>query len=463
MVHVAFRAGQIVGDRYRIHRVLGFGAMGSVWSARAVDSGEWYALKFMHPEVEHEPKLLRRFLQEAAATGALRHPSIVKVFGLGPAPEAAPPRAPSPIAKDVPFLVMELLRGEPLESVLARSGPLEIGTALELVRDLAAALELAHRAGIVHRDLTPGNVFLHRGPDGRVVPKILDFGVAKLTAAGAPSVTTTVGALIGSRLHEPRADPRRGRHRRPLGPLGAGVLLTAASSGAPFRGDDRDALVRAIALEPHPSAAKARAALGEGAPASPGVDAILDRCLAKSADERFPSADELARAIDRLLEAEAPTRAPIDVIDHDATSDDVELAPSPADSEAPTQLERPDALRAQAPPMARSANGRRRRAVGAALAAVVVASSAAWALRERLAPSTAVDASTERDDGRKPTAAPFTAPVSSSSSRVEASPADAPRSRPRPTQPSAQKAPTRKGARAATRRAEPRPSAKPDF
>src|SRR5262249_11153508 len=118
-----------------------------------------------------DPISIERFAIEARICGGIRHPGIVDVLDVGRTDDGAP------------FLVMELLDGDSLDTVLERAGTLSPLEILPVIRDVARTLALAHDRGVIHRDVKPGNVFLHRLPTGQVVAKVLDFGVSKITGA----------------------------------------------------------------------------------------------------------------------------------------------------------------------------------------------------------------------------------------------------------------------------------------
>src|SRR5262249_9289237 len=138
-----------------------------------------------------DPTAIERFAIEARICGGIRHPGIVDVLDVGRTDDGAP------------FLVMELLDGDSLDIVLERAGTLRPLEILPIVRDVARPLALAHDKGVIHRDVKPGNVFLHRLPTGQVVAKVLDFGVSKITGAagglgGRSPRRTRTGTVVGS-------------------------------------------------------------------------------------------------------------------------------------------------------------------------------------------------------------------------------------------------------------------------
>jgi eukaryotic-like serine/threonine-protein kinase len=181
----AFRPGDVVGERYELLEPIGAGAMGAVYRAhdRLLDAEVAVKLIRVDPERTDRERATRRLLLEARAIARISHPGIVRVFDFG-------------CTDVVPFIVMELLEGETLGSVLARQKRMDAETALRCTLPIADAIAVAHRRGVVHRDIKPDNVFLARDEFGRVQPKLVDFGVARLRERG-PALTRP-GALMGT-------------------------------------------------------------------------------------------------------------------------------------------------------------------------------------------------------------------------------------------------------------------------
>jgi serine/threonine-protein kinase len=300
----AFQPGDLIGGRYRLQRIIGAGAMGTVWSARNESTDRDFALKLMLPDAVKNPIALQRFFQEAKASGRLRHRSIVEVYDLGKIEQVHGER-PDPRA-GTPYLVMELLEGEPLDVVLRRKKQLPAGTALRVVRDLARGLDVAHKQRIIHRDLKPANIYLHKTLEGTIVPKILDFGVSKLIGpTNFDPIATSVGTVLGSPAYmspEQAAGEVDVDGRSDVWSLGV-ILYKCLSGSVPFSAPNYNALMVAIGRSTQESLATKL----EGAPASAiaAVDTLIGRCLAKDRSGRFQSASELAQEIEKVL-AEHP-------------------------------------------------------------------------------------------------------------------------------------------------------------
>lgn len=286
----ADRAGERLGP-FRLIAKLGEGGMGVVYAAEDARLGRMVALKILPPAAVASPDKRRRFLREARAASAVMHPGIAAVFEVGE-------------HRGEVFLAMERVEGKTLRAVLReRGGPLPVERALAVARDIARALEHAHRAGVVHRDLKPENVM--ETPGGAV--KILDFGLAKrigdaaADAAAGGDVATVEGKILGTpgymapeQVHGGAVDARTD-----IFALGV-VLFELLTAERPFRGPSAIAQIAAIERDPAP----APSAHAASVPAS--VDAIVARCLEKRPEDRFASCGELAAAIEDALAGMAP-------------------------------------------------------------------------------------------------------------------------------------------------------------
>src|ERR671935_1196116 len=162
-------SGQLLADRYRLGRRIAVGGMGEVWDAVDVRLDRAVAVKVLKPELCGDAEFLHRFRTEARTTASLNHPGIAAVHDYGET--AAVPDGP----EDTPYLVMELVEGEPLATILAREGRMGADRTLDVLGQAAAALQAAHERGLVHRDVKPGNILVT--PAGKV--KLTDFGIAK--------------------------------------------------------------------------------------------------------------------------------------------------------------------------------------------------------------------------------------------------------------------------------------------
>jgi eukaryotic-like serine/threonine-protein kinase len=161
--------GKVVASKYGVERIVGQGAMGSVWAARHLSLGHPVAIKFIHPDLTRSPTALRRFETEAKAAAKLKSRHVVQVYDHG-------------IADAQPYIVMEYLDGRSLESAIGELGALPPEDVIALIGEAAVALEVAHAAGVVHRDLKPDNIMLANDAESKrgYTVKLVDFGIAKL-------------------------------------------------------------------------------------------------------------------------------------------------------------------------------------------------------------------------------------------------------------------------------------------
>jgi serine/threonine-protein kinase len=282
------RPGEIVAGKYRLDARLGIGGMGEVWRATHTGTGREFAVKFMHAHHATSATARERFAREARASAAINHPSVIDVFDVGEHDDGAL------------YLVMELLDGISLAEAFRATSPLSIHELCVVMHDTARALAAAHAAGIIHRDVKPANVFLHRDrATGLASAKILDFGISKFT--GLEDQTST-GSILGSPRYMSPEQTRAAAAVDPLADLWAcGVILFEGLTGTyPHVGDSYSSLVVAICTAPPRS-------IDQLAPAVPEhVRAVVRDCL-KPIDQRMRSASELA---DRLAAALAdPTLA----------------------------------------------------------------------------------------------------------------------------------------------------------
>ncbi len=181
------RIGTLLGERYRVEAILGRGGMGVVFRAHEEDTGQPVAVKILRPELaQADPQFAKRFLREARAAAAIRHPNVVEVLDLGEEPDGTI------------YQVLQLLVGASLREHLERKEKLDLVMTLELLLPVMHALEAAHALGIVHRDLKPDNIFLARQSSGEVKPTLLDFGIAKLLDTRGGSFATNTGSIMGT-------------------------------------------------------------------------------------------------------------------------------------------------------------------------------------------------------------------------------------------------------------------------
>jgi tetratricopeptide (TPR) repeat protein len=270
-------------SHFRIIEPIGAGGMGIVYRAEDTRLGREVALKLPLASQQIDERGRARFLREAHAAGALDHPNLCGVYEVGESEDGWL------------FLAMALHAGETLKARIAREGPLAVGDALDIARQVALGLAFAHDAGVIHRDLKPGNVMVL--PDGTA--KILDFGLAKLTDLG--DTTSGVGTLGTAGYMAP--EQVRGQvvdARADLWSLGA-LLYEMLTGARAFRGDDAVSMVHAILHADAPRPSSLRPAI------PPAVDTLVAELLQKDRAHRYPSAGGLAADLDAIQRGETPT------------------------------------------------------------------------------------------------------------------------------------------------------------
>jgi eukaryotic-like serine/threonine-protein kinase len=264
--------GVMLAGRYRLDAPIAAGAVGQVWRSTDLVLGRPVAVKLLRPEYTQHREILTRFRAEARHAGSLSHPGIAQVYDYGDADQPGSP-----------YLVMELVDGPSLARVLA-SGPLDPARAMDVIAQAAAGLAAAHAAGLVHRDIKPGNLLL--APDGRV--KITDFGIAHV--AGSAPLTQT-GALVGTPayLAPERAAGGPATPASDLYSLGV-VAYQCLAGDVPFSGPPLEILAahRDRPLPPLPP----------GVP--PGLAALAAELTAKDPAARPASAAVVAERAGRL-------------------------------------------------------------------------------------------------------------------------------------------------------------------
>jgi serine/threonine protein kinase len=266
------RPGDVLDGTYEIEATVGYGGMGAVYRVRHKGLGRTFAAKLIHPRVANDPRFIGRFTREAEALGRLKHPHIVDVTDFG-VEQRGDPRA---------YLVMEYLQGENLEARL-RAGPLTPEVALPIFDAVGSALDHAHRQGVLHLDLKPGNVLLAEDGSGAVRAKILDFGLAQFVS-GDGSKTGEGTAPIGTPSYLAPEVLERNRPGPAADIYALGVLMYEALAGhRPFAGSVAEILDRIRHAEP-PMPHRLNPAI------PPEVGAALVAPLAKAPDRRPASA-----------------------------------------------------------------------------------------------------------------------------------------------------------------------------
>ena len=277
--------GSLLAGRYEITAPIAVGGMGEVWKARDQVLDRTVAAKVLKSEYTDDPSFLARFRNEARHTAALSHPNIASVYDYGETVDDTG-------HKKLAFLVMEFVEGQPLVTILHEEGKLPVDWTLHVLEQSADGLSAAHRAGVVHRDIKPGNLMVR--PDG--VVKLTDFGIAQ--ARDATPLTRT-GMVVGTAqyLSPEQAQGLEVNAASDVYSLGI-VAYECLTGGRPFDGTSQVAIALAhINRQPPP--------LPPEVP--PAVRLLVERALAKDPADRFPDGGAFADAVRRVAAGGTPT------------------------------------------------------------------------------------------------------------------------------------------------------------
>jgi beta-lactam-binding protein with PASTA domain/predicted Ser/Thr protein kinase len=266
---------RLLGGRYQVGELLGYGGMAEVHRGRDLRLGRDVAIKMLRTDLARDDTFQLRFRREAQNAASLNHPAIVAVYDTGEERAAT--------GESLPYIVMEFVNGRTLKEVLAAEGRLMPRRALEITAEISAALEFSHRHGIIHRDIKPGNVMLTQ--TGQI--KVMDFGIARALASGASTMTQT-SAVIGTAQY---LSPEQARGesvdaRSDVYATGC-VLYELVCGQPPFVGDSPVS----VAYQHVREDAKPPSLLNRDVP--PPVDSIVLKALAKNPLNRYQSAGEM--------------------------------------------------------------------------------------------------------------------------------------------------------------------------
>jgi hypothetical protein len=266
--------GRLISGRYRLIAPLGEGGMATIWRAVDEQLDREVAVKLLRPQFSSDPGFAARFKLEARSAGGLSHPNIVGVYDYG-----------TDGADGDQYIVMELIEGNDLSTILRERGSLATMDAVRVAIGVASALEVAHRKGIVHRDVKPGNILITDGGD----VKVTDFGIARAVSEASMTVTgTTLGSVHYFSPEQARGDEVTGASDVYALAI---VLFEMLTGRRPFEGDS----AAAVALKRLNEDAPTPSAIGH--PVPHGLEAILMRALSREAGERFPDAGAFAEAL----------------------------------------------------------------------------------------------------------------------------------------------------------------------
>jgi serine/threonine protein kinase len=293
-------AGTIFGSDFRVVRQLGAGGMGEVYVAEQLSTGKERALKVMSTALGHDPKLRAMFDQEARVGGRIESEHVVEVVAAGVEPQT-----------DRPWLAMELLRGEGLGSHVTRHGPLREGELFAVFEQICHAMGAAHRAGVIHRDLKPDNIFLAESRRARVpfTVKILDFGIAKLLAQAGASVHASNSRAVGTPLWMSPEQSMAGLIDARADVWSLGLIAFYVVTGKYYwqAGETLSAtlgeMLDELLVRPLPSAVARANEWGVGNLLPQGFDAWFRRCVNRDLEQRFRDADEVWAGLQKVLGA----------------------------------------------------------------------------------------------------------------------------------------------------------------
>ncbi|MBM4365061.1 MAG: protein kinase, partial [Deltaproteobacteria bacterium] len=329
--------GAVVADKYRVIDLVARGGMGRIYRAEQAPLGREVALKILTRPVLgtnlDDVALEKRFLLEAATCARLRHPNTVTVFDYGAIDIAG---------EQTFYMVMEFVRGRTVSQAIRAEGPFSPARTVRVAHEICRSLREAHRAGIVHRDLKPSNVMLAQTEEGEAV-KVLDFGVAKVMAEGAESLTTD-GSFVGSPRYTAPEQVRQEQIDGRADLYALGVMMFEMLSGAPpFSSSEPVRTLLMHLNDPVPALHGP-----EGVPAP--IEALVRRLLEKDPRARYADADAVILALraTRLLPVSELPEATVDLpLEDDSVTEDKpavasrtwaspELAPGPVDTRLPT-------------------------------------------------------------------------------------------------------------------------------
>lgn len=276
--------GSVLGGKYRLERALGRGGTGRVFAATQLLMERLVAVKVLRYDMEPRTRALYelRFLREASRAGALQHPNVVTVHDFDREDDGTC------------YIVMELVRGRSLSQVLEEEAPLAPVRTLRLFEQVVRGLRAAHTAGLVHRDIKPGNILVSRGEEGQENVKIVDFGLVK---GPQDKRVTAEGVFLGTPNYvAPEQAQGLGEdHRSDL--YAAGVVMYRCLTGRlPFQGVSPTDVVMAHVRTPYPP----MATRAPDVHVPEAVEAIVRRCMAKDPAERYPDAARLLQDLTRV-------------------------------------------------------------------------------------------------------------------------------------------------------------------
>ncbi|SIO02488.1 Stk1 family PASTA domain-containing Ser/Thr kinase [Agromyces cerinus] len=283
--------GRVLAGRYRVGALIGRGGMSDVHVGTDTRLGRQVAIKLLKPQLATDPAFRMRFRQEAQSAARMAHPTIVRVFDAGE--ETVVDSAGQEV--QLPFIIMEFVEGRLLKDII-HDGPLEATAAVRVIDGVLTALEYSHRAGVVHRDIKPGNIMITTA--GQV--KVMDFGIARAVSDSSTTVAQTTAILGTASYFSPeQAKGETVDARTDLYSTGV-VLFEMLTGRPPFRGDTPVAVAyQHVSERPvKPSVVNPKV--------SPALDSVVLHALAKNRDQRYQTAAEFRADVDTAAAGQVP-------------------------------------------------------------------------------------------------------------------------------------------------------------
>jgi serine/threonine protein kinase len=271
--------GRIVDERYRVDDLMGVGAMGAVFRGMHLALQRPVAVKVLHPHLARHPDVAARFEREARSASRLDHPNVIRVLDSGTTEDG------------LGYLVMELLQGHDLRAWLGRA--LHPRAAIDIMLQILAALDHAHKQGVVHRDLKPENIYVTAGPNDAAVLKLLDFGVARIVRGASKRDQITIGPTVtGTPDYMSPEQTVGGAPDARTDLYSAGIIFYELLVGErPFKDPDPALLMRQqLLMSPPPLPAHV----------PPALVSVVERMLEKERDNRYSSATEIIGLLQRV-------------------------------------------------------------------------------------------------------------------------------------------------------------------
>jgi eukaryotic-like serine/threonine-protein kinase len=277
------RAGQIIGARYEVERLLGRGGMGAVFAAREIATGQRVAVKLLRDYARYDVHTLDRFLQESLASALIHHPNVVRALGA------------FHDEREGPVLILEHLEGENLAQYIARSGRIPVKKALSIAIQIASGISAAHARGVIHRDLKPANIFLQtETSQPNPCVRVLDFGIALLREYRQAANDEVMLGTLNYMAPEQLRDGNAADERTDVYSLGMTTYEMLAGR-IPFEVTHQEALLNEILFSRVP-------ALSERCPElTEDITAVVDRSLCQDPNQRYQTMIEFREVLEGLL------------------------------------------------------------------------------------------------------------------------------------------------------------------